>query len=125
MVQTTTDVEQERALDFWRHTVLGRSGNATTGVDEQRSFTARRLVAMTAHSTLLHTRSTKISVERLPHHIRRDERDDVTIVLLLHGGGFHEQGNRGALLSPGDIGFAIGNRPYFVGSHGSTRKSGW
>ncbi|MGT2482160.1 AraC-like ligand-binding domain-containing protein (plasmid) [Methylobacterium oryzae CBMB20] len=118
MVQTTTDVEQEHAFEFWRHAVLGRSGDATTGLDEQRSFTARRFVAVTAQSTLLHTRSNKISVERLAHHIRRDDRDDVTIVLLLHGGGFHEQGNHGALLSPGDIGFAIGNRPYFVGSHG-------
>ena len=85
-------------------------------VDSGTPFTATRLVAASAHGTLLHTVSCPYNVERTSKHVRTDGRDEIGINLVVRGRGYIEQGNNGALLSAGDITFQTWERPGGGGS---------
>lgn len=117
LVQSTAEVEPERAFEFWRHTALAMTGVVSSELDRAPSFAASRLVAAATHSTLLHTQSQTIDIARPAHQIRRDERDDMTIAVFLRGSGYVEQGNRGGRMAPGDISIVDTSRPYRAGGY--------
>ncbi|CAM3252133.1 MULTISPECIES: helix-turn-helix domain-containing protein [Methylobacterium] len=117
LVQSTAEVEPERAFEFWRHTALAMTGVVSSGLDRSPAFAARRLVAETAHSTLLHTQSRTIDIARPAQHIRRDGRDAMAIAVFVRGTGYAEQGNRGARMAPGDISIVDASRPYRAGGY--------
>lgn len=115
--QSTAAVEPKRAFEFWHDTALAMSGASVTVSEERRSFAASRLVAVTAHGTLLHTEGQRIDVERSVRHIRQDERDTITIALVLRGTEYFEQGTRGGLMTPGDISVTDSGRPFLIGAY--------
>ncbi|WP_267424454.1 helix-turn-helix domain-containing protein [Methylobacterium sp. GC_Met_2] len=115
--QSTAEVESKRAFEFWRDTALAMSGVSTAGAEERRSFAASRLVAVTPHSTLLHTEGPRVDVERSARHVRQDGRDTVTIALVLRGAQYFEQGTRGGRMAPGDISVTDSGRPFRIGAY--------
>lgn len=117
LVQSTTEVEPERAWTFWRDSVLSLGGVDVQGTEQARSFAAGRFVARASQSTLLHTQSGQVGVTRLAHHVRRDDIDVVCIAMLLRGSGYFEQGNHGSRLAPGDISIVDANRPFQAGGY--------
>ncbi|WP_227439453.1 helix-turn-helix domain-containing protein [Methylobacterium sp. W2] len=117
LVQSTAEVESKRAFEFWRDTALSMSGVTSAGAEERRSFAASRLVAVTAHSTLLHTEGPRVDVERTARHVRQDGRDTITIALVLRGTQYFEQGTRGGRMAPGDISVTDSGRPFLIGAY--------
>ena len=116
-IQSTQQIEPKRAFDYWRSTALARVDASL--VEGEGAFAARRLVAVLSQGTLIRTSSSPLVIERLPQQIRRDGHDDVCLSLLLSGSGHLEQGNRGALLAPGEIGLVSLARPFVLGAHES------
>lgn len=114
LIETTEAVEQKRAFDYWRSTVLARVD--ATPLADDIPFAAGRRVALFARGAILHTLSNPIAVERTALHVRRDGRDDIAVVLLLQGSGFVEQGNSGALLGAGDVTVHAMDQPFAIGS---------
>ncbi|MEE7506027.1 AraC family transcriptional regulator [Methylobacterium mesophilicum] len=114
LVETTDSVEQKRAFDYWRSTVLARVDATLLAPDVP--FAAARRLAITGHGAVLHTLSNPIAVERTAQHVRRDGHDDIAIVLLLRGSGYVEQGNAGAVLDAGDITVHAMDQPFAIGS---------
>lgn len=115
--QTTRDVEPRRAFDYWRSMALASvDATSTEGVG---SFAADRLLAVSSHGTLMHTRSSGVQVERLVRHVRADDNDDVCFSLLAAGRAHHEQSGFGGILKAGGIGFTTMNRPFVTGLHGA------
>ncbi|NEU12724.1 helix-turn-helix domain-containing protein [Methylobacterium sp. BTF04] len=117
LVQSTREVEPERAFEFWQHSVLAAGGVDTQGSEQTQGFAAGRFVARATHSVLLHTKSDEIAIARLTHHIRKDDVDMVSIAMFLRGSGYFEQGNRGARMVPGDISIVDTNRPFQAGGY--------
>ncbi|MCJ2089989.1 helix-turn-helix domain-containing protein [Methylobacterium sp. E-005] len=115
--QSTAEVESKRAFEFWCDTALAMSGVSIAGVEERRSFAASRLVAVTAHGTLLHTEGPRVDVERSARHVRQDGRDTITIALVLRGNQYVAQGTRGGRMSPGDISITDSGRPFLIGAY--------
>ena len=115
--QSTDEVEARRAFEFWRDTALAMSGVSIAGAQKRRSFAASRLVAVTAHSTLLHTEGPRVDVERSARHVRQDGRDTITIALVLRGTQYFEQGSRGGRMAPGDISVTDSGRPFLIGAY--------
>lgn len=113
--QNTDEVEPERAFAYWRDTALAMSG-VSPDTQARRSFSAKRLVAVTGNTTLLHTHGRRIDCERTAQHIRRDGRDAVTITVFLRGSGYLEQYGQGARVLPGDLSLTVSNRPYRIGA---------
>lgn len=106
---TTESVEEKRAFDYWRNTVMATVDLEQLDLD--RPFVARRMVAQSRFGGVFHTVSRPYSLERKPIHVRRDGRDDFGIMLVLKGRGYLEQGNNGTLLGVGDIAFQTWARP--------------
>jgi AraC family transcriptional regulator, positive regulator of tynA and feaB len=113
-IQTTEPIEQRRAFDYWRSTVLARVD--ATPLAPDHPFAASRRLAASAHGALLHTVSEAIGIERTALHVRRDGRDDIAVVLLLQGSGYVEQGNSGGLLTAGDVTVHAMDQPFAMGS---------
>lgn len=113
--QSTDEVEPKRAFAYWRDTALAMSG-VSPDTQARRLFSAKRLVAVTRNATLLHTHGKRIDCERTARHIRRDERDAVTLALFLRGSGYLEQRGQGARVEPGDLSLTVTNRPYRIGA---------
>ncbi|MGY2050703.1 helix-turn-helix domain-containing protein [Methylobacterium sp. JK268] len=111
--QSTEAVAPEQAFDYWRSTALARV--AVDAVGETGRFRAARLLAVSRHATLIHTRSSPLSIARQPQHVRRDGLDDVCLSLVIRGSGHHEQGRRGGLVGPGGIGLVSLDRPFASG----------
>lgn len=106
---TTEAVEEKRAFDFWRSTVM--SAADLERLDLDRPFSASRMIATSPHGGVFHTVSRPFSLERTPNHVRRDGRGEVGILLVLKGRGYIEQGYNGSLLNAGDISFQTWARP--------------
>ncbi|KQP31871.1 hypothetical protein ASF49_10630 [Methylobacterium sp. Leaf104] len=115
--QTTRDVEPGRSFDYWRSTALARVDASNT--EDVRSFAAERLLAVSSHGMLMHTRSSGVQVERNDRHIRADNVDDVCVSLLVAGRAHHEQGACGGVLESGDLGFTALDRPFVSGLPGA------
>jgi len=96
-------VEEKRAFDYWRHTVMPTVDLERLDLD--RPFSASRMVAQSKFGGIFHTVSRPYSLERTPHHVRRDGRDEVGVMLVLKGRGYVENGRNGTLLSIGDLAF--------------------
>ncbi|SFL62425.1 helix-turn-helix domain-containing protein [Methylobacterium pseudosasicola] len=111
---TTDSVEPKQAFDYWRSTVV--TGTDLSQLDSAKPFSASRLVASSSHGAIFHTVSSPYSLERRPLHLRQDGRDEVGIMLILHGSGYLEQVNNGSLLGPGDISFQTWGRPGAAGA---------
>lgn len=111
---TTDAVEPKQAFDYWRSTVM--AGTDLERLDSEVPFAASRMVAASRHGSIFRTISQPFSLERKPHHVRSDGRDEMGIMLVTRGRGYIEQGNNGALLNAGDITFQTWGRP---GSGGS------
>lgn len=106
---TTEVVEEKRAFDFWRSTVM--SAADLERLDLDRPFSASRMIATSPHGGVFHTVSRPYSLQRTSSHVRRDGRDEVGILLALKGRGYMEQGYNGCLLEAGDISFQTWARP--------------
>ncbi|MCJ2125139.1 helix-turn-helix domain-containing protein [Methylobacterium sp. J-077] len=79
-------------------------------------FSASRMIAASAHGTIMRTVSGPIDVERAARHIRSDGADEISIMLIAAGQGYVEQGNNGALLRTGDLAFRAMGQPGAAGS---------
>lgn len=106
---STDAVEEKRAFDYWRHTVMTTVD--LEQLDPDRPFSASRMVAQSKYGGVFHTVSRPISLERTPHHVRRDGRDEVGILLALRGRGYVENGVNGALINVGDVAFQTWGQP--------------
>lgn len=106
---TTDVVEEKRAFEFWRDTVMATVD--LKQLDPDRPFAARRMTAQSRYGGVFHTVSRPYSLEREAHHVRRDGRDEFGIMLVLKGRGYLEQGNNGTRLGVGDIAFQTWARP--------------
>ncbi|MWV22947.1 helix-turn-helix domain-containing protein [Methylobacterium sp. 2A] len=106
---TTDSVEEKRAFDYWRSTVM--STVDLHRLDLDRPFAASRMVAQSVHGGVFHTVSRPYSLERMPHHIRRDGRDEVGVMLVRKGRGYLENGRHGTILGVGDIAFQTWSQP--------------
>jgi len=113
-IQTTDTVEQKHSFDFWRDVVL--TGVDVTPFESDAPFSACRMVAPSAHGTILRTVSTPVGVDRTARHIGRDGRDEIAIMVVAAGQGYIEQGSNGALLQRGDVAFHATGRPGIAGS---------
>jgi len=107
--RTTDSVGPKDAFDYWRSTVM--AGTELAQLDSDQPFSASRKVAASRHGSVFHTISRPYSLERKPHHVRGDGREDMGIMLIIRGRGYIEQGNNGALLGAGDISFQTWGRP--------------
>ncbi|CAA2145325.1 Transcriptional activator FeaR [Methylobacterium bullatum] len=114
VVETTKHVEPVRAFEFWRNTALKNLG-IVDRPNPHEAFSANRLAALSAHTTLLLTESSPVSVEGDLRHIRRAGRDEVVVSFFLSGHGYLEQGSCGHVVGVGDIGFIRLDRPFAVG----------
>ncbi|MCJ2143181.1 helix-turn-helix domain-containing protein [Methylobacterium sp. E-066] len=113
-IAETGAVEQPKAFAYWRDTVM--SAADITPFDSVVPFSASRMVAASAHGTLLRTVSGPIGVDRDMRHIRRDGRDEMSIMLIVAGEGYVEQGDHGTLLRAGDVAFHAMGQPGAAGS---------
>jgi len=106
---TTESVEEKRAFDYWRSTVM--STVDLMQLDLDRPFSASRMIAQSRHGGIIHTIGRPYSLERTPTHIRRDGRDEVGVMLVRKGRGYVENGRNGTPLSVGDIAFQTWSKP--------------
>ncbi|MCJ2143180.1 helix-turn-helix domain-containing protein [Methylobacterium sp. E-066] len=87
-----------------------------TALESIVPFSASRMLAASAHGTIMRTVSGPIDVERAGRHIRRDGGDEIAIMLITAGQGYVEQGNNGTLLRTGDVAFRAMGQPGAAGS---------
>lgn len=106
---TTASVEEIRAFDYWRHTVMASADLERLDLD--RPFAASRMIAQSRDGSVFHTISRPYSLVRTPKHVRRDGRDEVGVMLTLKGRGYLEQAGNGTLLRVGDIAFQTWGQP--------------
>lgn len=121
LIQTTDAVDQRNAFEYWCDTVLP-AGNIAS-FDSAVPFSASRMIAASAHGTIMRTVSGPIDVERAARHIRSDGADEISIMLIAAGQGYVEQGNNGALLRTGDLAFRAMGQPGAAGSRDGSRRS--
>ncbi|EIZ81783.1 AraC family transcriptional regulator [Methylobacterium sp. GXF4] len=114
LFQSTDDVDPSKAFEYWCDTVLPAADIAP--FDSVMPFSASRMMAVSAHGTIMRTVSGPIDVERTARHIRRDGSEEISIMLIAAGRGYVEQGNNGALLRPGDLTFRAMGQPGAAGS---------
>lgn len=106
---TTDCVEEKRAFDYWRSTVM--SNVDLERLDLDRPFSASRMIAQSKHGGVFHTVSRPYSLERTPNHVRQDGRDEVGVMLVRKGRGYVENGRNGTVLGVGDIAFQTWGQP--------------